>query len=271
LNAGLNPPKAYFPYGAPVGFRKGSLALEDWLAQAQQRGSMLNTAASTLGQYQPGTALASNLSFLAGQTGEGVSQDIASVNNRNVERANQFMSQEVQRQTGNDMFNAQRMQDLFDKATITKQNLDNARRKYTTGITKAANNAWANRMYLDMINKVNPIFNVDPRSGLSYFKQGYGEDQFRSGNSGAPSYSNFSTLKNDFLRLGMSESNAESEALRRIRGGNTSYSDSNTDGIPDSVRTTVPGGAVGLVDAYQRSLGFMFGGQIGPWVKKKKK
>jgi hypothetical protein len=277
LNAGLNPPKAYFPFAPPVNFRKGNLTLDDWLAQAQQRGSMMNTAASTLGQYQPGTALASNLSFLAGQTGEGVSQDIATVNSRNVDRANQFMSQEVQRQGYNDMLNAQRMQELFDKGTITKQQYDNALKKYTSGITRAANNAWGNRMYLDMINKVNPVYNVDPRSGLSYFKQGYGTDMFgRTGSGSAPSFSDFSNLKNQFLKVGMSEANAESEALRRIRGGNTSYSDTNVDGLPDSVRTTVPGGAVGLANAYMNAFGnftppSMFGGQIGPWVNKKKK
>jgi hypothetical protein len=278
LNAGLNPPKAYFPFASPLNFRKGTLTLDDWLARAQQRGSMMNTAASTLGQYQPGTALASNLSFLAGQTGEGVSQDIADVNSRNVDRANQFMSLELQRQSANDAFNSQRMQDLFDKGTITKQNLDNARRKYTTGITSAANNAWANRMYLDMINKVNPIFNVDPRSGLSYFKQGYGTDMFgRTGSNSGFTMADFSKLKNQNLQYGMSEANAEAEALKRIRGGNTSYSDTNVDGLPDSVRTTVPGGGVGLANAYMSAFGnfkppfSMYGGQIGPWVNKKKK
>ena len=278
LNAGLNPPKAYFPYAPPVNFRKGNLTLDDWLAQAQQRGSMMNTAASTLGQYQPGTALASNLSFLAGQTGEGVSQDIATVNSRNVDRANQFMSQEVQRQGYNDMLNAQRMQELFDKGTITKQQYDNALKKYTSGITSAANNAWANRMYLDMINKVNPIFNVDPRSGLSYFKQGYGTDMFgRTGSNPGFTMADFSKLKNQNLQYGMSEANAEAEALKRIRGGNTSYSDTNVDGLPDSVRTTVPGGGVGLANAYMSAFGnfkppfSMYGGQIGPWVNKKKK
>lgn len=275
LNAGLNPPKAYFPYSPAVGFRKGNLALDDWLARAQQRGSMMNTAASTLGQYQPGTALASNLSFLAGQTGEGVSQDIANVNSRNVDRANQFMSQEVQRQSYNDMLNAQRMQDLFDKGTITKQNLDNARRKYMTGITKAANNAFGNRMYLDMINKVNPVYNVDPRSGLSYFKPGagYGSDQFRSGsfNGGIGNV--------DFGSLGKAYNEAKSKfpeltvaEFMRTATGRTTMSDDNADGIPNNVRTNMPGMAMNLPGMYNQAMKInMFGGQIGPWFNKKKK
>lgn len=276
LTAGLNPPKAYFPYAPPLPFRKGTLALDDWRAQAQQRQGTFNTAASTLGQYQPGTALASNLSFLAGQTGEGVSRDIATVNSRNVDRANQFMSQEIGRQNYNDMFNAQRMQDLFDKSTITKQNLDNARRKYMSGITKAANNAWANRMYLDMLNKVNPVYNVDPRSGLSYFKEGYGTDRFTNG-------SNMGNV--DFTNLGKAYNQAKAQfpditpaIFMNTMNSRTTYTDSDGDGTVNSVRSNMPGGARNLAADYINAfrggfnpLGAMYGGQIGPWANKKKK
>ena len=274
LTSGLIPPQAYFPVIPDLPFRKGNLVLDDWLAQAQQRQGTFNTVGSTLGQYQPGTALASNLSFMAGQTGEGVSQDIATVNSRNVDRANQFMDRELQRQGYNDAYNANARRERRDAAVTVGQGLDNARRKYLNNINESANNAWKNRMYLDAVNKVNPMFNIDPRSGLSYFKDGYGFDQFRSGNTSAPSYANFSTLKNDFLKLGMSESNAESEALRRIRGGNTSYSDGNADGIADSIRTTVPG-AADMVSLLGQVFGntqrrSMYGGQIYPLFKKKK-
>ena len=272
LNAGLNPPKAYFPFSPAVPFRKGSLALDDWRAQAQQRQGTFNTSASTLGQYQPGTALASNLSFLAGQTGEGVSRDIASVNSRNVDRANQFMAQETGRQSYNDMLNAQRMQDLFDKSTITKQNLDNARRKYTTGITKAANNAFANRMYLDMTNKVNPMFNVDPRTGLSFYKkdQGYGTDQFGS-------RSNMGNV--DFSNLGKAYNQAKAQfpditpaIFMNTMNSRTTYTDTGADGTVDSVRSNMPGSAMNIPGMYNQALRFnMYGGQIGPWFKKKKK
>lgn len=272
LNAGLNPPKAYFPFSPAVPFRKGSLALDDWRAQAQQRQGTFNTSASTLGQYQPGTALASNLSFLAGQTGEGVSRDIASVNSRNVDRANQYMAQETGRQSYNDMLNAQRMQDLFDKSTITKQNLDNARRKYTTGITKAANNAFANRMYLDMTNKVNPMFNVDPRTGLSFYKkdQGYGTDQFGS-------RSNMGNV--DFSNLGKAYNQAKAQfpditpaIFMNTMNSRTTYTDTGADGTVDSVRSNMPGSAMNIPGMYNQALRFnMYGGQIGPWFKKKKK
>ena len=271
LTAGLIPPKAYVPSVAELPYRQGDLALEDWLSKAQQRQQTYNISANTLGQYQPGTALASNLSFLAGQTGEGVSQDIAQVDSRNVDRANQFMAQELQRKSMNDMYNANARDKRYEGLVTTKQNLDNARRKYLSGVTKATNNMWANRMYLDMINKVNPVYNVDPKSGLSFFKQGYDPSRLGSSSQGSmPSMQDFSTLKNKFLGYGMSETNAEKEALGQIRGNRTSYTDTDADGVPNSVRTSV-NGAASLPNMYMQGLARMYGGQIGPWTKKKKK
>ena len=272
LTAGLIPPQAYVPSVAELPFRQGDLVLEDWLSKAQQRQQTYNTSANTLGQYQPGTALASNLSFLAGQTGEGVAQDIAQTDSRNVDRANQFMAQELQRKSMNDIYNTNARDRRYEGLVTTKQNLDNARRKYLSGITKATNNAFANRMYLDMINKVNPVYNVDPRSGLSFFKEGYDSSRLGSGSQGSsPSMSQFSTLKNQFMGYGMSEANAEKEALGQIRGSRTSYTDTDADGMPNTVRTTTPGAAMNLPNTYLQTFGrLLYGGQIGPWTKKKK-
>lgn len=268
LTAGLIPPQAYLPFVSDLPYRQGDLALEDWLSKAQQRQQTFNTAATTLGQYQPGTALASNLSFLAGQTGEGVAQDIAQVDSRNVDRANQFMNQELQRKTANDAYNANARDRRWEGFVTTKQNLDNARRQYLTGITKAANNAFANRMYLDMINKVNPIYNVDPKSGLSYFKQGYdssklGSQGFGSSSAmGASSMSQFPALKKQFMGLGMSEPKAEEQAIKQLSGGRTTYSDTDNDGLPNTTRVTMAQQIPGM---YRNAFGFNMGGVIGPW------
>jgi hypothetical protein len=273
LTSGLIPPQAYFPVIPDLPFRKGNLVLDDWLAQAQQRQGTFNTVGSTLGQYQPGTALASNLSFMAGQTGEGVSQDIATVNSRNVDRANQFMDRELQRQGYNDAYNANARRERRDAAVTVAQGLDNARRKYLNNINESANNAWKNRMYLDAVNKVNPMFNIDPRSGLSYFKDGYGTDQFRSG-SNMGGFENFANRKRQLMAAGISDAAAESTALKEITGARTTYTDSGADGIADSVRTTVPG-AADMVSLLGQLFGntqrrSMYGGQIYPLFKKKK-
>lgn len=239
LTAGLVPPQAYLPVVPDLPYRQGDLTLEDWLAKAQQRQQTYNISANTLGQYQPGTALASNLSFLAGQTGEGVAQDIAQVDSRNVDRANQFMAQELQRKTANDAYNTNAREKRWEGFVTTKQNLDNARRKYLTGITKAANNAFANRMYLDMLNKVNPIYNVDPRSGLSFFKQGYDPSRLGMVSSGSGAGGlDWATISKGYNAAKQSFPDLTVEQYMNRTVPRTTYSDSNADGIPNSIRTT---------------------------------
>jgi hypothetical protein len=69
----------------------------------------------------------------------------------------------------------------------------------------------------------------------------------------------------------MSEANAEKEALGQIRGSRTSYTDTDADGMPNTVRTTTPGAAMNLPNTYLQTFGrLLYGGQIGPWTKKKK-
>lgn len=281
LSAGLIPPQAYLPYVADLPYRQGDLVLEDWLSKAQQRQQTFNTAATTLGQYQPGTAMASNLSFLAGQTGEGVAQDIAQTDSRNVDRANQFMAQELQRKTANDAYNAEARNKRWEGITVTKQNLDNARRKYIKGITQAAQNAISNRGYLDMLNKVNPVYNVDPTTFLSYFKEGYGPDRLGMASSntsgGGMDWANvrkgYNAAKQTFgPDLTLSE-------YMRYAAPRSTYSDTDYDGIPNSVRTSMMGQAMPFM--YMNGLQRRFGGSsvrggtvppasmmssyIGPW------
>ena len=281
LSAGLIPPQAYLPYVADLPYREGDLALEDWLSKAQQRQQTFNTAATTLGQYQPGTAMASNLSFLAGQTGEGVAQDIAQTDSRNVDRANQFMAQELQRKTANDAYNAEARNKRWEGITTTKQNLDNARRKYVKGITQAAQTAISNRGYLDMLNKVNPVYNVDPTTFLSYFKEGYGPDRLGMASSntsgGGMDWANvrkgYNAAKQTFgPDLTLSE-------YMRYAAPRSTYSDTDYDGIPNSVRTSMMGQAMPFM--YMNGLQRRFGGSsvrggvvppaammssyIGPW------
>lgn len=257
------PPQAYLPFYSDVQFRPGQLALEDWLSQAQNIQQTYNTAANTLGQYQPGTALASNLSFLAGQAGDQASQAISQVGNRNVDRFNQFSGVETQRKQAVDAYNAAARDKRWEGYTVAKQNLDNSRRKYLNTVTKAVNNAWANRMYLDLINKVNPIYNIDPTSGLSYFKQGWNFDRLSNNPMGASSgnWSNLAGLKAKYMRFGMSEANAEKKAMADIEGPKANYTDSDMDGVPNSMRMT--GNA--QMAALQQMLPFALGSlKFGP-------
>ena len=64
-------------------------------------------------------------------------------------------------------------QDYFKDLATVNQQYDNADRAWRNNLTKVAQNAWANRMYLGLLNSVNPIYNIDPNSGRSFFMRGY--------------------------------------------------------------------------------------------------
>ena len=168
------PPKKYLPWRKNVPFEPGNVVFEDWRAKAAQRFANQYAAPSEqLAAYTGPQGLASNMSFLAGQTGEGIGQDIAQVDSRNVATANAFGSQERQRKDQYNLLNAMNAQDYWKDYVTTNQQFDNANRAYINNLVKAGNNAWNNRMNLGMLNAVNPVFKVDPRTGKSNFTKGY--------------------------------------------------------------------------------------------------
>jgi hypothetical protein len=174
-------PKKYLPWGQKLPFEPGDVLYEDWRAKAAARQSMFNKMADQLNTYAPGTSAAANLSFLAGQQAEGLAQDIAQVDARNVATANTFTSQERQRKDQNNLFNLGMAQDLYKGNVIANQQYDNAKRVYFNNLAKSYGNAWKNRMYLGLLNSVNPMFNIDPWRGQSHFKGGYSEDDLGGG------------------------------------------------------------------------------------------
>ena len=168
------PPKKYLPWRKNVPFEPGNVVFEDWRAKAAQRFANQYAAPSEqLAAYTAPQGFASNASFLAGQSAEGVGQDIAQVDARNIATANMFGSQERQRKDQYNLLNAMNAQDYWKDYVTTNQQFDNANRAYINNLVKAGNNAWNNRMNLGMLNAVNPVFKIDPASGRSYFKKGY--------------------------------------------------------------------------------------------------
>ena len=186
------PPKKYLPWRKNVPFEPGNVVFEDWRAKAAQRFANQYAAPSEqLAAYTAPQGFASNASFLAGQSAEGVGQDIAQVDARNIATANMFGSQERQRKDQYNLLNAMNAQDYWKDYVTTNQQFDNANRAYINNLVKAGNNAWNNRMNLGMLNAVNPVYKIDPKTGRSYFKKGYGTSRL-PGYAGA---SNASTAR----------------------------------------------------------------------------
>lgn len=175
------PPQKYMPYGPDLQYRPSQLALEDWQAQAQNLQQNYNSAANTLGAYQPGQALASNLSYMAGQTANNIGQAIAGTTSRNVDRYNRYAEQQQELKMGVDKHNLENRINLYDKGVLANQNYDNARRRYVSGLAASANNAIKNRAYLNILNATNPSYNID-ENGRVIFTGGRGNGQLGTGN-----------------------------------------------------------------------------------------
>jgi len=176
-------PKKFLPYIPDPAYTPGNVVFEDWRGKAAARQSQYNTSANTLGTYQPSTGLASNLAFLAGQNAEGLGQDIANVDARNVQTANVFSGQEQQRADQYNLLRANNAVDRWKGNVIANQQYDNALRKYIGDNSKSYANAWNNRMKLAMLNADNPLYNVSPRTGRVDFMPGVSRESVVYGNN----------------------------------------------------------------------------------------
>lgn len=219
-------PRKRLPYIAQAAYEPGRLSLEDWRAQAAARQSMYNKVADTLGVYSGGPGLTANLSSMTGQQAEGLAGDIAGVTSRNVDRVNQFLQGERQRKDQFNLLGANRATELYKGNVIANQQYDNARRQYLNNLAKTYGKGFANAMYAGMINAVNPFFQLNPRSGQSFFTgRGFGTGRlgssgFSSGASGFPSdeqLSGISQLKKKYKDMyGISDSKAEQMAFQQL-------------------------------------------------------
>lgn len=222
LAAAAIPPRAQFPYSPDLAYRPGDYALPDWLAKAQQLQQSYNVAADTMGTYGPASALATNMSFLAGQTGNAVTAAQDQTGQQAVGIFNEYTNRELGRQDRVDMYNTMNAKDRYDNAVRARQAYDNSRRQYINNLAKGYSNAWNNRMKMGLLNSVNPIYNINPDTGRSYFMEGYGPSYFSSiKNTQGMSPDNlkkFTAAKNKYKAADMSDNLAERLATKEIFG-----------------------------------------------------
>jgi hypothetical protein len=217
------PPKALFPYSPDLNMRQGQYALPDWLAKAQQLQQGYNVAADTMGTYGPASGLAANLSFLSGQTGNAVTTAQDQTGQQAIGIFNEFSNRELARQDKTDLYNTMNAKDRFDNAVRTRQAFDNARRLYINNMAKGYSNAWNNRMKMGLLNVTNPIYNISPDTGQSFFMSGYGPESFGMAKNAGQTMSSdnlrkFTQAKNKYKAADMSDRLAEEYASKEVFG-----------------------------------------------------
>ena len=218
------PPKKYLPWFANVAFEPSQLALEDWRGPAAAAFSAGYAApAATFSQFASTQGSKAGLSNLAGKNAESIAAIASGVTGKNVDRVNAFSNQERQRKDQFNLLRAERANKEYLGNVVANQQYDNSMRKYINNFAKAYGQGWKNKMQLGMLNAVNPMYNVDPRSGNSYFMQGYDPTKFgtTAGSTGTNGYSmeNFAALKKYYMdnSIFTDPDKAAAEALKDIR------------------------------------------------------
>jgi hypothetical protein len=237
IGAALYPPKKYSPYMAPLSLEVAEPTFYDPNRELAANAEQMNIMTQGLSNFGSPQGFMANVSSAQGKALENAADIMSRYNNLNVGVANQFGPMQSQIRNQNRMYNADRATQLYDKNVIAAQQFDNARRQYVRGIINAAQNRFGNRMYMDMINKVNPIYNVNPRTGLSYYKEGWDWDKLGGAgySSGA---SDWDSISRAFLEA-KKKPGLENMTLNdffRVSLPRTSATDSNNDGLPDNTR-----------------------------------
>ena len=230
-------PKKYLPYRSPINLPRVSPTFYDPNREIAAQNETANIMAQNAATFANPQAYMANAARLQGSLAEGVANTMGRTQNQNVQVANQFAGINADIIGKENMLAAQRANDLYDAGVIANQQYDNARRVYNRNLAASYAQAFDNRMKLGMLNAVNPMYRVDPRTGRSYYVRGYDPYNLgsNSGGAGAVSGTNFLTLKNKYLKEGYSESLAERKADQDLTGnrGRASYADNDMDGVPD--------------------------------------
>lgn len=242
LNALAFPPKKRMPFIGQFNVEVPSPTFNDPNRELAANAELINMMSQGVSTFANPQAYMANMAAAQGKGAENAANILGKFNNFNVGIANQFSPMQSEIRNKKRMIDAERATQLYDKSVVGDQNYRNAVREYWTNIVDKASNRFNNRMYSDFVNKVNPFFNLNQRTGLSYFKNGFNPNMLGSGNSGglASNTMSFRDLKNKFIQDGYSESFAERKADQLINGGRgiTSYADNDMDGIPDRANYT---------------------------------
>ena len=241
--AALNSPKKYLPYMAQYNATLPEATFKDpnreLAANAEQAYIMSQGLSNVAGG--PGNYM-TNMSAIQGKAAENAANILGRYQNDNVGIANYFAPLRSDIMNKQKLYNAERVNELWKGNAIANQQYDNSKNAYRNNLARTFGQAWNNRMNLGMINAVNPMYNIDPLSGRSFFINGYGPDRLgayaNSRNSGIPDWAsvgqNYAEAQKFLPGLTVSD-------FLRNQSGRTSSVDTDGDGIPNKTTTIKQG------------------------------
>lgn len=200
-------------------------------AAVAEQANMQNQGMRTFGRPQANLAASSQI---AGKQLEAISNIGAATNMQNVGIANQVNATNTALENQNLAQRAQAanmLGEMNNKYNLENFSMRDAADKQTLA---AYQNAFMNRAMLDMVNRSNPYYAMDPITGRSTFKGGKNPFNSPTGSSAAGMNTYPDLLSYATKTLGMPQAMAEKWAESMLSGKSTrTTTDSNYDGYPD--------------------------------------
>lgn len=196
------PPNIYFPDYAQLEANIPEPTFYDPTRELAEQASTRNTMAQYASQLDP-QAFSARANALQAQGAEQAANTMGRYQNLNVGVANQFAP--MQSDIANKLaeYRANRYNQLMTGNTVAKQQYDNSIREYINYINTLNQFGKKENMMRNMVNAVNPYFNVDS-SGNVFLRPGYNPyDYITGGNSSgtAGGSSNYTELEAEVKRL----------------------------------------------------------------------
>jgi hypothetical protein len=243
--AALNTPKKYLPYMAQYNATLPEPTFKDPNRELAANAEQMNIMTQGLANFAGPQGFMANASAVQGKAAENAANILGRYQNDNVGIANYFAPLRSDIMNKQKLYNAERVNELWKGNAIANQQYDNSKNAYRNNLARTFGQAWNNRMNLGLTNAVNPMYNIDPLSGRSFFINGYGPDKLgaygNARNSGIPDWAsvgqNYAEAQKFLPGLTVSQF---SDFLRN-QSGRTSSVDSDGDGIPNKTTTIKQG------------------------------
>jgi len=240
--AALNTPKKYLPYMAPYTATLPEPTFKDPNRELAANAEQANIMTQGLANFADPQAFMANSSGVQGKALANAADIMGRYQNDNVGIANYFAPLRSDIMNKQKLYNAERVNELWKANAIANQQYDNSKNAYRNNLARTFGQAWNNRMNLGLTNAVNPMYNIDPLSGRSFFINGYGPDKLASYNAarnvGAPDWAsvgqNFAEAQRFLPGLTVSD-------FLRHQSGRTSSVDTDGDGLPNKTTTIKQG------------------------------
>jgi lysozyme family protein len=157
--------RRYFPYAPKIPNTLADAVYLDDTRQQQQIAGRSRGVIEALGAFSGPSRQASMASVISGQAGDQAANVAATMGNANAQIANQLEQFNSQMQLRGNMLNAELAKNLFDETTTTLDTYDEKMRRYRSLNTLLENNLLTNAYRTKAMNKMNPLFQIDPSVG----------------------------------------------------------------------------------------------------------